>query len=351
MFKLFFTNLTTSITEIELYFARVKPVRNIPVHLKSFQKLVDVARNEEKAIVARSSKKSQVAKGKKKASVEDDSDNNDNDDNDNDNDNDDNNDNDNDNNDNDNDAFNDLARKGTMSALLRILAIDERIFLQDYKKLYVHLGFKKPYDREYRVNIHLGVRLLTMSGLEWNIDTKSKYRDQAHIAIAAALEYRIIENYRPELFLGCHFARKMRTAIRDYLTSVGAVHPKRSNSHVGIKEWSFPDNISTEGDVEGDAEGDAEGDGERDGERGAANVANAPAPYDAEFLRRTLNDTIAEETRQKKDPVATIINELLNNPLLSSSEPGVPNGTVEITAYQDIMALGRVRFYRYCDQI
>ena len=307
MFKLFFTHLTTAITEIELYFARVMTVRDIPVDLKSFQRLVDVARNMEKA-VAKSSKKSKVAKGKKKASVQEDSD-------------------------NDSDAYNDLGPKGTTATLLEMFNIDENGFLQDYNKMYRNLGIKKPYDREYRVNAHLGVRLLAMSGLEWNTETKSKYRDQAHIAIAAALEYRIIKNYRSELLLGCRFARKMRAAIKEYMASVAAVHEKRSSSRVGetvgIKEWSFPDNISTEGDEDDDAD----------------------APCDAEFLRKTLDNTLAAKAQRKKDPIASIVTQLLNNPLLHSSQPGVPNGSVEIVAYQFVMALSQVRFYYYCDQI
>lgn len=272
-------HLTTAITEIELYFSDNPTIRDIQVNLKPFQKIVE--RNRQKAHAkAKPQKKTEDAKGKKAAARGEDTDH--------------------------REAVNDFTMT---TALFKMLDIDEETFMQGYRKLYAILS-SFPFELEHRLNSDLGVRLLAMSGLTWNTKTKSQYWDQAHIAIAATLEYRIIKRYRRRLLQACPYACKMRHAIYEYLRDSAASY-----------QWSFPDDIPSNfgGDV----------------------------PCDLDTVRsawKTKLDLIPGTTRRKKHPIHSVVDQLLDHPLLRSSEPGVPDRSVEDMAYYLIEGLAQVIF-------
>ncbi|KAH9984564.1 hypothetical protein BJV77DRAFT_1071958 [Russula vinacea] len=152
-----------------------------------------------------------------------------------------------------------------------------------------------------------------MSGLTWNTKTKSQYRDQAHIAIAATLEYRIVKRYRRWLLQACPYACKMRHAIYEYLRDSAASY-----------QWSFPDNISS--DFGGDV------------------------PCDLDTVRSTWKtelNLIPGTTRRKKHPIHSVVDQLLDHPLLRSSEPGVPDRSVEDMAYYFIEGLPQMMSFNH----
>ena len=284
-------HLTTAITEIELYFVDNVTIREIQVDLKRLKNIVDNIRNREKAPA-----KGQGTKGKQKVAALGDN----------------------------HDDVNDLTQEATTDALFEALDIDEETFMQGYSKLYAILS-RFPFELEHRLNSDPGVRLLAMSGLTWNTKTKNRYRDQAHIAIAAALEYRIVKEYRQQLLQACPYARKMRSAVYEYLNDNAALYQSQSSSMlVGRREWSFPDNIPSDfGELESDV------------------------PFDPKDAWTVELDLIPGTSRRKNHPIHSVVDELLDHPLLRSSEQGVPNGTVELCAYYVIQGLARVIIFLY----
>jgi hypothetical protein len=90
-------------------------------------------------------------------------------------------------------------------------------------------------------------RILAMSGLSWNTDSRNRGRDWERYASAATAETALIQMYRKKLLTECGPARSLRKDLYDLFLSWTidrAEIPSGGQSGLTIvRRWEFADNI------------------------------------------------------------------------------------------------------------
>jgi len=322
MFTIFFSHLTTYITETDIYLRTHPPSRErLPTKdLSEFRRFYDDAHasilimksKNKSADLARSTDKGR-GKGKGKATNDDD----------------------------DDVYYKDLADAANQKALAGLIEQNPsrkknsvESFVAEHDWSLVKYAFEwrrnaslmshKPFNRKQRTAIRIGERLLVMSGLSWNIKSQNKGRDWTTIIAAVTIETAIIESYRRHLLAACPGACALRDVIHKYLRGISNPHYVQnpvSGNIVKVIDWSFPDGIPLD-------------------------VPTAPPrSYDPDSLRKELEGV--EEgnaaANDQRDPVLYTINALRKNRLLWSSDPDAPHGSLETLAHRCLEALSHVR--------
>jgi hypothetical protein len=103
----------------------------------------------------------------------------------------------------------------------------------------------KDMTTHFRFNTIHAVRLLCMSGLDWESKSKNKARDWENVATAIVIETALVETYREKLLKQCRSARLLRKEIHDFFYSITPTWNQVGGQETFItdKKWIFPDNI------------------------------------------------------------------------------------------------------------
>jgi hypothetical protein len=270
---------------MELYFVQTFTARDVAVDLASFNVLLDMHKKSLEPVPK--SKRSSKEKGKNKAVDEE-------------------------------------AVRTATRELLDIVGWSDDKFGQTYGRLLKFMNGHYPFQVEHRLSDDLGTVLVTTSGLTWNPTSRNKVRDYNNIAIVAALETAIIPVYREDLLHACAFARAMRKDMYRIMSDAASPIRRHDADRVMTKIWYFPDGIPFDFDEDADLS------------------ANLPAEPHPDTLFANLEVARSTAKKKKNDPVTNIIEDLLNHPFLACSEPGVPPGTVETSAFCYILAIHHV---------
>lgn len=187
----------------------------------------------------------------------------------------------------------------------------------------------KLFKRPNRTADRLGERLLVMSGLSWNPDSHSANRDWSSVLAAVTLETALVESYRSNLLKACPGACKLRKEMWDFFYGIATFfhqrHPATGTAE-RVREWEFPDGIPS-------------GVGTPGGKS-----------YDPDDLRKQLRDANPTATlpKAKHDNLHATISNLEKNKLLWSSDPDAAYGSIETLAHDCIYTLARVSQPHLC---
>lgn len=212
----------------------------------------------------------------------------------------------------------------SISSFLEKVDWNIQTFVKEYRANIVFMNAKNNcYDRMQRVDKRLGQRLVVMSGLTWNLDSKKHYRDWLHVGLCATLETAIIPTYRTDLLApdACHGARALRSRFVDYFTTIvlpfvdtfSGFQPGTPDASSVL--WTFADGI---------------------------HVAPSPAHpkvYDPNTVHQALQSIQVSAAASKKDPILALVEFLEKNKYLHCSDEDAAPGTVEASAHYHITAL------------
>jgi hypothetical protein len=182
-----------------------------------------------------------------------------------------------------------------------------------------------PFSRAHRVSTRRGERMMVMSGLSWNKGSQNKPRDWNNINTAITLELALVESYRLDLLRACPGACALRKEMKEYfLTITNLYHLKNpvTGAVEMLVEWAFPDDIPLDiGPCGGKM-------------------------YDPMELRQALNlgnvTDAAAKPKGKRTKAQITIDSLAKNKLLWCSDPKASHGTLETLAYHCIATLANV---------
>lgn len=301
MFRIFFSHLTTSIAEMEVYLCDHTTHRDlIPTdskQLPAFKTLADKANEALIGGIAGSSTAAAAkgkAKGKKRKKA----------------------------------AEKEEGGPGSAEFFLQKLGVELVNFGHRWRTLFELMPLF-PFTRDNRTAKDRGERMLTMSGLSWNPKSQNKTRDWGNIVAAITIETIVVESYREDLLQSCSGACTIREEAYAYFLSHAVEHYKRANMTSRpemVTEWVFADAYNL--DV-----------GARGGKQ-----------YNSADLRKYLDTAHATTTRMKKDPIRTWVEGIEKNKLLWSSDDGAGKGSVETLAHHCISTLAHVsQLFRVSD--
>ncbi len=179
---------------------------------------------------------------------------------------------------------------------------------------------KIQFDRDDRLSRHRGCRMVTMSGVPWNIQSRHRERDWSAIAVAVTVESALVEQYRGYLLKMCPGARGLRNDLHDVFFALTAHHSvtDQEGQLRKVRKWEFADAISSN---------------DSDSERNL---------YDLDHLMKQWRTAHAARAKDIKDPILTVIQNLEKNKLLACSAPDAPPGTIETLAHHLISGLSEV---------
>ncbi|KAH8984063.1 hypothetical protein EDB86DRAFT_2833632 [Lactarius hatsudake] len=183
-------------------------------------------------------------------------------------------------------------------------------------------ALKEAFTRDQRLSSHVGTRLLTMSALPRNPDSQNKKRDYALIAAAIAVESALVDKYRTHLLTLCPGARDLRHALWSFFFSITMSHTTylpSANKEVS-RVWEFPDGVPSD------------------------SAASGVRIRDITSLNARWLAAKESHTKEKKDPVQSVIQTLEKNRLLLCSDTTVPSGTVESLAHHLISGLAEIMY-------
>lgn len=191
-----------------------------------------------------------------------------------------------------------------------------------------------------RLSNHLGVRMMTASGLLWNYKSNNKIRDFMNIAIAITLESIIAASYRGKLLINCHWGNKMRDDLQKYFLSVArsfrnyfdedSPEPsvqKKHKSRKPVAKWEFADSFPVDIGLVGSE------------------------PFDPVTLANDLQAAHASVLKKNKDPRMKLVDYIMKIGPLKCTEPTVSKTTLETAAFYHVRALLRVRFHSLASPI
>lgn len=205
----------------------------------------------------------------------------------------------------------DRTQKGGSKSFLGRFDLDPSKFYFEVDRA-VKMMEGAPFNRPNRTSKRLIERVLVMSGLSWNQESRNKPRDWTGVAISAALETEIIRSYRADMLKTCKSACALRKAFHDYFNDfVTTWYPPVFNGEqsVGVSEWSFADNIPVN-------VGECDGKG-----------------YDSDALKKELQAVHEAVSKDKKHPGAVFVASAEKNLHFRCLKPGVERGTIETFAH------------------
>jgi hypothetical protein len=296
MFRLFFSHLGTTIPAIEVYLCERPNHRDlIPIEAKGLLEFKTLAETAEKSIIQPVQPKKKKKASKKKVDVEqvDDDD--------------------------------DVQETGSAGDLVLKLGWNFDKYALQWRKVY-NLMSLHALSRSNRVAKNRGERILVMSGLTWNSNSRNKPRDFGHIASAIALESAFIEFYREDLLVSCSGARVFRKEAHQFFLSVALTHHKQrdlGSPPEMVTEWEFADGIPPD-----------------------LVSSDATEHYDPVALRKELDTAHATFTRTSRDPVRAFVIAIEKNKLLLAADPNAKKGSIESIAHHCISTLADVSLTR-----
>jgi hypothetical protein len=299
MFTLFFSHLTTSITEVDIFLSAHKTARDRVMDLVGFKTFYDKAQlSMTTATKERKKKKPEDTEKHDEGDA----------------------------------AYqNDLAgyivsvpsrQMHDPENIIKSLGWNIPRYVHEWGSNYKIMGFK-PFNRDYRVANRRGERMLVMSGLDWNLDTRNAKRDWPNTASAITVETALVESYREDLLLECPGASALREEIRAHFVKIA--HPHNINHpSTGLVDqvylWEFPDGFATPVGIRSDR------------------------VYVPEVMRDDLNrhKPQPKSKDKKRDAIQVTITSLVKNKYLTSSHSTASSGVLETLAYQCIKSLAHV---------
>lgn len=87
-----------------------------------------------------------------------------------------------------------------------------------------------------------------MTGLNWSVESRNRYRDWEKIITAVVVEAAVFESYREKMLKSCRKARALRDDIHTFFFSVASTwrhmnKKDKSTTLVTDKKWMFADGI------------------------------------------------------------------------------------------------------------
>jgi hypothetical protein len=152
-------------------------------------------------------------------------------------------------------------------------------------------------NQDHRASDDYLIRILAMSGLNWNAKLRSKNRDFAQIALAAVLESVIVPTYRQDLTdpLVCLPVAALRGQLGHIFLDI--IKPS-----CGMETWFFADWIDYP----------------------IEDPENLPRVYDPEELQEELNKSILVAKVRKNNRIKKSVGVLLKNRYLRLGLKTVP---------------------------
>jgi hypothetical protein len=216
-------------------------------------------------------------------------------------------------------------------AFLAAVEWSEADFLSTYAACFSIMGETQMGDKE-RLSKVLVQRILAISGLAWNTDSKNRGRDWERYASAATAETALVQFYRKKLLMGCAPARALRKDLYDLFLSWAmprAELPTGGQSEVRIvRRWEFADNVDL-ADVQG------------------VEVEEQRPDFHKMRLDWGASVGTGKASKQKaakppKDSIDAMLEGLKSNKFLHCSHPDASAGTLESLSAFAISVLGHV---------
>lgn len=308
MFTLFFSHLTTTISELEVYFFKSKTTRSIiPKDFHGFRRLSEKVKAS--MIVANEELETKTPGYKATEDLS-------------------------------NEMYqNELAGcevfKVPEMDLHEKCVVDMNwsfpTFLHNYKSNYDLMGLPS-FIRAHRMSTRRGERFLVMSGLTWNKASQAKARDWAPTVAAVTIETAMVETYRENMLKMCGGARQLREEMREYFLSIATAHFSgllgTGSGSQKKTEWEFPDGYGLPSIVDTTGE-----------------------KFDEFDIKKAVDEASAAESKKKKAMSSgnKSVEGLLKNKLLWASGQGVMSGTLETLAYRCIATLSQASRHSFID--
>lgn len=195
------------------------------------------------------------------------------------------------------------------------------------------MGEKHITEKE-RLSKVLPQRILAISGLSWNSDSKNKTRDWERYASTVAGETALVRLYRKKLLLECAPARALRKDLHDLLLSWSTNRAEiRTTGKVGLRmvqRWEFADNIYIEDEEAADKRSDLD-------------FVKMRSEWDASQVTEVSGKIVRRKVgKVQKDSIENMLETIKSNKYLHCSDPEVSSGTLESLSAFAISILGHV---------
>ena len=234
-------------------------------------------------------------------------------------------------------AYKKKVNNGTLTPLHKHATIflagvewSEDDFLSAYAACFSIMGETQLTEKE-RLSKDLLQRILAMSGLSWNTDSKNRGRDWERYAVAATGEAALVQLHRKKLLTGCAPARALRKDLYDLFLSWAADRaeiPTGGQSGLQIvRRWEFADDINLS-DIP---------DSEIDEQR--PDLEKMRVDWDASIAAGKASKKVV---KQPKDSIDAMLEGLKSNKFLHCSNQDASLGTLESLSAFAISILGHV---------
>ena len=217
------------------------------------------------------------------------------------------------------------AKNDTMRYLKSLMSLDR--FYDYFMEMRTAMHIL-PFNRIQRVGGGQPMKVLTTSGLHWNIRSGNRGRDFSQIAACAVLESATVSSYRHRLINSCPGIVAFRDDLVVYFTE----------NTEPITEEDFADSAMMEHEINNSSEI-------------PWSFADRVLPAYSVDLTDDCNGDILEEQLEESKKIADIrysndikkaLSGMLNSPYLECSGDGISPGTLESSAYHLLNALYKV---------
>lgn len=218
---------------------------------------------------------------------------------------------------------------------LEVVGMSETEFIEAYGACFSIMGEKHITGKE-RLSKVLAQRILAISGLSWNVESKNRARDWERYASAAAGETALVQMYRKKLLIACAPARALRKDLHDLFLSWAS---QRTQIMLGsqpglqtLKRWEFADNIYIAEEEIDEPHPDLEP---------YPDFSKMRAEWGASL--GTGKASKKKDGKVQKDSIDGMLGMLKSNKYLHCSDPEASLGTLESLSAFAISILGHVR--------
>ena len=219
--------------------------------------------------------------------------------------------------------YNDLVKESDAAAYVLSLGISMDQLDHDLTQA-VAVMSTVPLEQHLRSDNRCFMRMLTVGGLQWNVNSQAKSRDWGQVGLAAILESLLVAKYREDLLKSCQGAAVMRKDLSAYFLSISRSSVPKETKTVTLqsemrqgkfrkaasqKDWFFADMIVVDED------------------------ACDMTEYSSKALLSKLVQTQDKEKKRQADPLVKLADTWKKSPYILSSQKGVAPGTIETSTY------------------
>jgi hypothetical protein len=223
-------------------------------------------------------------------------------------------------------------------SVLQSLGWDLLKFCKEFRVILEHMKNPKTAvtQKNSRLATRMGIRVIVMSGLVWNLQSKNMNRDYVNSAVAATLELAFLQSYREDLLKVdvCYGACELRKAFQDSfkpflitqigsLMSAGDLKGPRGKGKEGAK-WTFADGIEVSFTSD------------------QASSSAKPKAYDPTKQLQAVQSAHISPRKTKPDPATALIESLEKNKYLFCSKDSKGGPMIETSMHYHITALADV---------